>query len=277
MAQVSYYATIPSWVLSHKTLSYGEKVMCALLSAMSQRDGYCFASNEALAEALGTSEGAVIKILTRLDEANVITIAKKKTKKSGNRQIRLVFAENLGTSTEDNDGKKFANGAADQNPNDPFDRFYEIYPRKEKKIPAQKMFKSKKLHSRIDDLLRATKNYARKVSDTDQQFIMLPSTFLNNQIWEEYIGKEEPQKFANGAAAEESADPFDTFVNRMEVLAREIFNSGYEFDDSYMDRYIFSEHEKKFMESAGGFAVVLKVVLDGDFKKEYRSMWDVII
>lgn len=271
MSSISYYAVIPSWVLSHISLSPSEKLMCALISAMSQKNGYCFATNEALAKALSVSESSVKHVLSNLETANVIAIHNKKTKKAGNRQIRLVFAERIEEDEEIQETPELPRNEIE----DAFDRFYEVYPRKEQKISALKMFKSKKLHKKIKDLIAAAKVYAEKKSETDKQYILLPSSFLNNKVWEEYIYEaEEVKKISNGAAV--PVDPFDVIIDKLSVIAKKLFNSlGVDgVNAAELSAYEFDEKEKVFIESAGGFVVVLRNALGGDFKAMYRPVWE---
>lgn len=247
--------------------------MCALISAMSQKNGYCFATNDALATALSVSESSVKYVLANLETANIIAIHNKKTKKAGNRHIRLVFAERIEEDEEIKETPELPRNEVE----DAFNRFYEVYPRKEKKILALKMFKSKKIFKRIDELVNAAKRYASTMSETDKQFIMLPATFLNNQIWEEHISAvEEGKKISNGAAL--SVDPFDIIVDKLSVISKELFNSlGVDgVNAAELSAYVFDEKEKVFIESAGGFVVVLRNALGGDFKAMYRPVWESI-
>lgn len=274
MSSISYYAVIPSWVLSHSKLSASEKLMCALISAMSQKSGYCFATNDALAIALNVTESSVKYVLQKLEASNIIAIHNKKTKKAGNRQIRLVFAERI---EEGEDAQEAPELARDEIA-DAFDRFYEVYPRKEHRIPALKMFKSKKLHKKINDLVAAAKVYAEKKSETDKQFILLPASFLNNQVWEEYVyATEEGKKNSNGAAA--PVDPFESFIAKCRVYSDELFNQGgpaklaaMDKDGSWdMDRFDAKEFS---VINTIGFAKVMMHIIEGGFvADEIKPVW----
>lgn len=277
MSLISYYAVIPSWVLSHSSLSPSEKLMCALISAMSQKNGYCFATNEALATALSVSESSVKHVLANLETANVIAIHNKKTKKAGNRHIWLMFAERIEEDKEIKDAPELPRNEIE----DAFDRFYEVYPRKEKKILALKMFKSKKIFKRIDELVNAAKRYASTMSETDKQFIMLPATFLNNQIWEEHISAvEEGKKISNGAAL--SVDPFDSFLSKCSVLSQELFNSAQAGElprleeDRSWDISRFDDKELSVI-TAVGFVNIMRNISDGEFiNHEIKPAWESI-
>lgn len=279
MSGMYYYSIMPSWILSNQSLSYGDKLICGLLRGLSQKNGYCFATNDALSSALGTSNGAVLKMLQKLEKMNIISIHNKRTKKAGNRQIRLLFAERIEEETEMEKAPELSRDEIE----DVFDRFYEVYPRKEKKVLALKMFKSKNLHKQIMNVVAATKNYALKMSDTDKQFIMLPATFLNNKIWEEYVDiAEEASKIGSGAA-KVSGDPILDFVRKCMRLKSEWFdaavydrnvanaNAGDVFEDG--ENY-FSDLEISVLNEIG-LKVMLDDCTDGDFVvRNVIPVWD---
>lgn len=252
--------------------------MCAVLSSMSHKNGFCFATNEALTEALGSTESSVKHTLSQLEKANVISITNKKTKKAGNRQIRLIFAERIeemGAAQEEQTQMPRDEIA------DAFDRFYEVYPRKRDKGPALKMFRSKKLQNRIGDLIRATKNYASSVADTDKQFIKLPATFLNNQVWEEYLMAEEECKKISNAAVDR--DPvFDAFYERcykfaidMDGLPYPIKQPIYETGEYERDgvRW-FSMEDKVAIDVFGGLRILAIEAFNSDFREKLITAWN---
>lgn len=162
-----------------------------------------------------------------------------------------------------------------------FERFYEVYPRKEKKILAFKMFKSKKLYQQISNVVAATKNYASKMSDTDKQFIMLPATFLNNQIWEEYIGgAEEAKKIASGAV---ESDPFPSFIDKCSLLKSKWFNAAvyYKNVEEMNGADVMEDGERYFTDfeisvlNEVGFRAMMRDCVDGDFiVAKVKPVWD---
>lgn len=216
MEPLSYYATIPSWLLSLDITS-GEKVMCIMLSALSSRDGYCFATNDYLAQILSTTENAVKLTLGRLERGGVICIENKKTKIAGNRKIYLSFIQQnpQGQNPTGDESKPHEKTL------EAFEKFYAKYPRKQKRVPALEMFKAKKLTARIEDLLRATEIYAKSVEGTEIHFIMLPTSFLNKGIWEEYVTKAEEKK-SNGAHVP-PLNSFDNFIAKCQEIAETCF------------------------------------------------------
>jgi hypothetical protein len=84
-----------------------------------------------------------------------------------------------------------------------FDRFWKLYPKRVKKQSAFKRFKSKKLHRRIDDLLKAVGHYVKspRVADAilqkDFTYIPHPATWLND--WEEWVNGDPEAASANAA------------------------------------------------------------------------------
>lgn len=275
MDQMSYYATVPAWMLSMEMPS-AEKLMCVLLSALSQRDGFCFATNAFIGNALGISEGAVKNILRRLNDIGIIKIVNKKTKVAGNRKIYLQFVETnmcpVANVTEEtrisstNSGIDSIDAA--------FDKFYTIYPRKEKKVLALKMFKSKKLYGRIDDLIQATKNYSVKNIETDVKFIMLPVTFLNNEIWEENITANDLKKNSNGAVVVKTG--FDAFVVKSQKLASDLHdnNKSNQLDGmSADDMEQFTAKEKQIIREIG-FKKFIQNCQDGDYMMKIKPIWE---
>jgi len=271
---MNYYTTIPSWILSKK-IPPSEKLMCVLLSALSQKDGFCYANNKYLAESLGTSEGAVIKIINRLSSIDMIAIINKKTKIIGNRKIYLKFVEINESDKTSNDDDQNDIGDLSEDPiESKFDLFYNLYPRREKRVLALKMFKSKKLHNRIDDLLSATKRYIAEKEGTEVKFLMLPATFLNNEIWEEYVGSGN-KKISNAAGAED--DQFEAFVR---VLRKFIVSvEGMSWDDisDHCDEAQLFDNgsaEQRALSEYGGLKWAYQHSDSDDFKSDLYAAWE---
>lgn len=155
-----------------------------------------------------------------------------------------------------------------------FNRFYSLYPRKEKREVALKTFKSKKLYQRIEELVIAVNRYVLEKSDTEKQFLMLPATFLNNKIWEEYVSvsAEEAKKIGSGAA-KVSNDPIFDLVQKCMRLKSEWFDTlVYEKNSSQMSAAdvvedgisYFSDIEINVINEIG-FKLMLRECTDGDF------------
>ena len=50
--RIGYFAVIPATVLFNNSLKPNEKLLYALITALSNKEGYCFASNKYLGEKL---------------------------------------------------------------------------------------------------------------------------------------------------------------------------------------------------------------------------------
>jgi predicted transcriptional regulator len=272
---LSYYATIPSWLLG-LDITNGEKIMCILLSSLSNKEGYCFATNQYLSEVLGMTENAVKISLGRLERGGIITIQNKKTKVSGNRRIYLSFVQKNPSNPEiissfstHRENKKI------QTPKIPnvavmeaFKKFYDRYPRKQKQQPAFDIFKRKQLINRVNDLINATDKYKNSVEGVDMKFIMLPTTFLNQGVWEEYL--EEGEKKLNGAQTQ--LNPFDFFIEKIENISKGIFSG--EIKKGEIDFSSFDDKERTVIKKVG-FKNLLSNIVDGEFiNDEIIPVWE---
>jgi len=78
-----------------------------------------------------------------------------------------------------------------------FDEFWNAYPKKADKRPAQKAFASALKRSTFEELMAGVIAYKELVKDTDVKFIKNPATWLNADAWENEI-----QPSAESEAAE---------------------------------------------------------------------------
>lgn len=49
---IGYYSIIPSTILYNKNLKSNQKILYAVITSLSNKEGYCFASNKYLVEKL---------------------------------------------------------------------------------------------------------------------------------------------------------------------------------------------------------------------------------
>lgn len=80
---LAYLAYIPSPVLHHDTLSANAKLFYAEITALSNRFGYCFASNAYLAEQFKMSERTVSRLISELEALHFITVKIVKNGQTG--------------------------------------------------------------------------------------------------------------------------------------------------------------------------------------------------
>ncbi len=66
------FIIIPDAILKMKGLSDGAKILYGRLLSLTKSKGYCFATNQYLAEASNKGEATIGKMLIELEKANVI-------------------------------------------------------------------------------------------------------------------------------------------------------------------------------------------------------------
>ena len=71
---VGYYSIIPSTILYNKNLKANEKILYAVITSLSNKEGYCFASNKYLAEKLNVGANTVSGWITDLRRKNFIQV-----------------------------------------------------------------------------------------------------------------------------------------------------------------------------------------------------------
>lgn len=72
--RIGYYAIIPATVLFNERLKPNEKLLYALITALSSKEGYCYASNKYLGEKLGVDPVTVSRWITDLRRNNYVFV-----------------------------------------------------------------------------------------------------------------------------------------------------------------------------------------------------------
>lgn len=72
--RIGYYAVIPATVLFNKELKPNEKLLYALITSLSNKGGFCYASNKYLGEKLGVDHKTVSRWLGDLRRYNYLII-----------------------------------------------------------------------------------------------------------------------------------------------------------------------------------------------------------
>lgn len=71
---IGYYSIIPSTILYNKNLKSNQKILYAVITSLSNKEGYCFASNKYLAEKLNVGSNTVSGWITDLRRKNFIQV-----------------------------------------------------------------------------------------------------------------------------------------------------------------------------------------------------------
>lgn len=72
--RIGYYAVIPATVLFNKDLKPNEKLLYAFITALSNKEGFCYASNKYLGEKLGADHKTVSRWITNLRKYNCLIL-----------------------------------------------------------------------------------------------------------------------------------------------------------------------------------------------------------
>ena len=71
---VVYYSIIPATVLYNKELKANEKLLYAIITSLSNKGGYCFATNKYLAEKLDVNPKTISSWISDLKDRNFIIV-----------------------------------------------------------------------------------------------------------------------------------------------------------------------------------------------------------
>ena len=70
--RIGYFAVIPATVLFNNSLKPNEKLLYALITALSNKEGYCYASNKYLGELLNVTPRTITRLISVLINENLI-------------------------------------------------------------------------------------------------------------------------------------------------------------------------------------------------------------
>lgn len=218
----SYYAIIPANVRYDKDLPANAKLLYGEITALCNKEGYCWASNDYFANLYGVSIRSVklwIKSLSNKGYINCQLIYKKGSKEVEKRIIRLdpvkksspPSEKNFTTPSEKNctdnntrmnntinnissskdEGEKEAKEDKGTNQNEElFNQFWEAYPKKRDKQTSRKAFTKLHVDVKLFDKMMASLSQFKKSYDWQKnggQFIPYPSTWLNGRRWEDEL------------------------------------------------------------------------------------------
>ena len=71
---VGYYSIIPATILYNKELKANEKLLYAIITSLSNKEGYCFATNKYFAEKLGVNYKTVSSWISDLQKRKFIIV-----------------------------------------------------------------------------------------------------------------------------------------------------------------------------------------------------------
>ena len=101
---VGAFGVVPNIILYDKRLKNGEKILYTIISSLSNKNGYCFASNAYLSEAVGVTENTISIYLKRLEDLSYIRRdfkASEKDTANVERKIYLTYEQLFEKQAED--------------------------------------------------------------------------------------------------------------------------------------------------------------------------------
>lgn len=90
----SYYAIIPAYIRYNKELKFAERLMYGEITALSNKEGYCFASNRYFAELYGVSISTISRWISHLAEIGSLHIEVIRNEKKEIIERRIYVVDN---------------------------------------------------------------------------------------------------------------------------------------------------------------------------------------
>lgn len=237
---MSWYAKVPSEILSNKDLSSSGKLLIGVIISLSNKTGYCFASNQYISDILGVSLAYTRALIKELESKNIIIrkMSDKKANDNSGRMIRLVdlkltkqvfddkegdtivaggvIAGNQGGDSGQSGGviagnhhnKEYNNKANKKvnNFSDRFDEFWELYGKKVGKEKAKSKWLKLK-ESEKDKCLLSIPNY--KIARPNPVYRKDPERYLSNKVWEDEIPDNTINPLSNTVQTPASSEAFE--------------------------------------------------------------------
>lgn len=246
----SYYAIIPANVRYDKDLPPNAKLLYGEITALCNKEGYCWASNDYFANLYGVSIRSVklwIKSLFNKGYINCELIYKKGSKEVEKRIIKINDnpvkissppsekkfttpseknctdnntrdnnTNNIYISSSDDKGiKEDVKSKKEQQNNELFDKFWEAYPKKRDKQTSRKAFTKLNVDDKLFNKMMASLSQAKNSYDWQKnngQYIPYPSTWLNGRRWEDELATvSQPQPHTSEKKESEYNEPSKDF------------------------------------------------------------------
>ena len=212
MDNPNYYAIIPANVRYDKRLSANAKLLYGEITALSNKNGVCFATNQYFANLYGLSSISISRLIKSLKDNGYINT--QITYKDGTNEIDKRYIQickeginnfdntPINKNDKENNTSSTNNTSINNTPYNPpkgenkkineelFNKLWNEYPKKKSKGNVEKWFEKNKpsedlINLMIDKLkiLKTTEQWTKK----NGQFIPYPTTWLNAKGWEDEV------------------------------------------------------------------------------------------
>jgi hypothetical protein len=195
------FIAIPFELLRREDLSASQKVLVGLIHSLSAKDGYCFASNQYLGEAIGVNSENVRKWIKGLEEKGIVNriVKRKPNGEIDYRELRLSIplvlndhtpmvkishtplVKNDHTSGKNLPHNKEDNKKEDNISNERFEEFWNLYNKKVGKDKAKARW-SKLKAKEIDDIFKALPLY---IASREIKYRKDPERYIGHRVWED--------------------------------------------------------------------------------------------
>ena len=232
MDKPSYYAILTADVRYDKTLKPLARLLFAEITALCNKEGYCWASNQYFADLYEVDKTTVSGWIGQLKTRGYLTVQleyKEGSKQILNRYMKIngegideitktSFQKDVDPIDQKTKGNTKTNTKTNITVNnvDDFDSFWKFYPRKASKDAARKAWEKLRPDQHIMQMIadnvkeRVEKGEWRK---DNQSFILHASTYLNQKRWEDEVLDQQTQKRTNPESIK-SVSVMDKLVDR---------------------------------------------------------------
>ena len=214
--QESMYAVVLSSLISDKRFTPAEKIVILEISALSRRNGYCYATKGYIAKATDTSFRTIENTLRKMEEYGMAEriFTNKLVDKDGKEHTgtfqriywkQQPFEGGVSQNYQGGFGKKVLGGVGEiyQDKTEynkqsittdiyvhSFNEFWELYPKKVGKKKSEEIYKKKATGKREEkEIMEGLGKYLKKWRGerTDIKYIPNPVTWLNQERWTDEV------------------------------------------------------------------------------------------
>lgn len=190
--QPNFYAVLPASVRYDKELMDKAKLLYAEISALANKEGYCFASNKYFADLYGVSTRQIITLINNLEDKGYIKIERNvKSRKIfifGGFTVKKTSPQGEENFTQQGEENFTHNNTSINNINNniytpEFEEWYQRYPNKFNKQQTFKNWNSALKQYKIEDLQKALDNYLRYIEqeNVETKYITRSTNFLGKK------------------------------------------------------------------------------------------------
>lgn len=233
MEEPNYYAIIPASVRYDKNLLKGSTLLYGEITALSNKKGFCWASDSYFAELYGVDKRSIQRWLSSLEDNGYIKrIVERDGKRIKSRFIKLCDKnvttlttktsypsdKNVSTPSDKNVRENNTSINTTNNNTSRFESVWELYPKKAGKSNAKKAFdKAVKSGVSVELIKRKIGEYNQQIAfkKTDRQYIKNGSTWFNQAGWEDEYETGNPVKSTKSARV--TSNPVQ-FNNRYDTV-----------------------------------------------------------